>query len=353
MTLTSRGKALVTTAVVVLLALGAVVGLLIFSGTGESIPIVRSLPFVGGDEEEEAPPPICPLTGLEAPNEASAGRTALGVKVENISSARPQAGLNQADIVYEEPVEGGITRFLAVYQCEEADRIGPIRSARLVDPRLLVQFGSPAFAYSGGVDRVLADVASVGTIQDVGFDSAPDAYQEDPNRSAPHNLFSSSRTLLQVAEKRKAPPPPQFEYEAEPPAKEGSKRARAVRLNFSPEADVVWRFRAKKGLYERSHGDVPHTMEDGSQVSATNVVVMVVELRDSGIVDAAGNPSPEVIVEGSGRALLFRDGRMIRGRWVNEGGVISYVDKEGNAIRLAPGRTWVELFPSTLEVEFP
>lgn len=348
MQLTTRGKALVTTLTAVALVGGAAVGLLIFTGTGEGLPLISSIPGVGDAEE---PPPTCPLTGLEAASAAAAGRTAVGVKVENISGSRPQAGLNDADIVYEQPVEGGITRFLAVYQCREAERIGPIRSARLVDPDLLLQFGDAAFAYSGGVQRVVNEVEASGRLQDVGVVAAPDAYEEDPARPAPHNLYASSRELLQAAGRRRAAPPAIFGFSEEPPA-EGSRRARSVHLDFSPEADVLWRYRPRQGVYLRSHGDEPHTLEDGSRVSATNVVVMVVELRDSGIVDAAGNPSPEVIVEGSGRAFVFRDGRMVRGRWIGEDAAIRIVDASGEPIPLSPGRTWVELFPETLEVEF-
>jgi hypothetical protein len=98
---------------------------------------------------------------------------------------------------------------------------------------------------------------------------------------------------------------------------------------------------------------VPHTLEGGDQVSATNVVIQVVEVTDSWIVDAAGNPSPEVELTGSGKAFVLRDGRVIVGRWERRtlDEVTTFVTKDGDEITLAPGRTWVQLLPNWIEVE--
>lgn len=343
MALTTSGKVLFSALGAVVLVGGAVVGYLMFTGEADGIP------FIGG----ERAPVTCPLTGEEASNERLAGRTALAVKVENIAESRPQAGLNEADIVYEQPVEGGITRFIAIYQCRNAQRLGPIRSARHADPEVLAQFGEAAFAYSGAVQPVVDAVARTGTIQDISQSNAPEAYQADPGRSAPHNLYSSTQTLLGEADRRNAPPEPLFEYEQEPPAQEGSRRAREVHLDFSPAADVFWSYRPQRGLYERSHDGTPHTMEDGEQVRTENIVVMVVELRDTGIVDAAGNPSLEPVVIGSGAAYVIRDGRVVEGTWERDDSDdrTRLLDAQGDVIPLAPGRTWVELLPSDREVE--
>jgi hypothetical protein len=341
--MTTRGKALLSALGAVVLVGGAVVGFLMFTGNTGGIP------FIGG----ERPPVECPLTGQEARNDRLAGRTPVAVKIENIAESRPQAGLNQADLVYEQPVEGGITRFIAIYHCRNAQRLGPIRSARNADPVVLRQFGEPAFAYSGAVQQVVQAVAATGTIQDIGFDNAPQLYEQDPSRSAPHNLYSSTQTLLGAAARRDVPPEPVFEYDEEPPAQEASRRAREVHLDFSPAADVFWTYRPGRGIYVRSHDGTPHTLEDGSQVQTDNIVVMVVDLRDTGIVDAAGNPSMEPVVVGSGTAYLIRDGRVVEGTWERDDqvDVTRFLDADGDAIPLAPGRTWVELFPSDRDVE--
>lgn len=341
--MTTRAKALLSALGAVVLVGGAVVGFLMFTGTTGGIP------FIGGERD----PVACPLTGQEARNERLAGRTAVAVKIENIAASRPQAGLNQADIVYEQPVEGGITRFIAVYQCRNAQRLGPIRSARHADPLVLEQLGDVAFAYSGAVQQVVDAVAATGTIQDISQDKAPQVYEADPSRSAPHNLYSSTQALLGEAERRNAPPEQVFEYDEEPPAQEGSRRARDVHLDFSPAADVFWTYRPQRGIYVRSHGETPHTLEDGAQVQTDNIVVMVVQLRDTGIVDAAGNPSLEAVVVGSGPAYVIRDGRVTEGTWKRDdrGDITRLLDGEGEVIPLSPGRTWVELFPSDREVE--
>lgn len=326
-------------AVIVVAAAG--VGYLMFTGQSDAIP------FLGGTRQER-----CPLTGEEVTNGNVTGRTALAVKIENSPESRPQAGLNEADVVYEEPVEGGITRFIAVYHCASADRVGPIRSARFVDPVIARQFGPAVFAYSGGIPQVIQRIADVG-LQDVGYDTNPEPFVLDPNRSAPHNVYSSTRTLLQAGSDRGSPPDEVFEHDEEPPSREGSRRGRELHLDFSTSSNVFWRYQQNQGRYVRLHDDVPHTTEDGRQVAAANVVVMEVELRDTGIIDAAGNPSPEVVAVGSGRAWVLRDGRVIQGEWRRdaEGDVTQLVDRDGDVIPLAPGRTWIELFPNDREVE--
>jgi len=340
--MSTRGKAVLASvsAVIVVAAVG--IGYLMFTGQSDAIP------FLGGTRD----PARCPLTGEEAANPDLAGRTALAVKIENSPESRPQAGLNEADVVYEEPVEGGITRFIAIYHCQAAERLGPIRSARFVDPVIVSQYGPAVFAYSGGVPQVIDDVASAG-LQDVGYDTHPDSYVLDPNRSAPHNVYGSSRILLRAGSDRGSPPEAVFEYDEEPPARQGSKRGRELHLEFSSSSNVFWRYQRNQDRYVRFHDDTPHTAEDGQQVSAANVVVMEVRLQDTGIVDAAGNPSPEVIAVGTGRVSVLRNGRVIEGEWRrgSEGDLTELVDASGDVIPLAPGRTWVELYPNDLVVE--
>jgi hypothetical protein len=343
--LTARARTLLTTTGVVVLLAAAAVGYLMLTGKSEALPS-----FLGGQGED---PVLCPLTGEEAAQEKQAARPALAVKIENISDSRPQAGLQQADIVYEQQVEGGITRFIAIYQCNNTSRLGPVRSARFVDPNILVQYGSPMFAYSGAIPEVINDVAATGTIQDIGYDSMPDLYVEDPSRSAPHNIYASTTALYPAGKRSAGAPEPVFEYDEEVPGRPGSKKATSIHLPFSGDADVIWTYRKAQNDYVRAHGTTPHTMEDGEQVSTTNIVVMEVELRDTGVLDPAGNPSPEVVVIGTGTAYVLRDGRVIEGTWDRrtEDELITFTSKSGETIKLAPGRTWVELYSGTTPLE--
>lgn len=325
----------------VFVAGGAVIAYLLFTG--------KELSPQGLFQGKKVAPEACPLTDLESPGGVPE-RPALAVKVENLAAARPQAGLDRADIVYEQPVEGGITRFVAIYQCRDARRIGPIRSARLVDADILRQFGSPVFAFAGGVPAVVSAVSDAGAVA-IAFDTAPEFFEEDPNRIRPHHVFSSTAVLYRGV--AGGTPDPVFSFDPKRPTSE--KRARQVHLGFSPFADVFWQFSPKRRAWVRSHGEEPHTLENGTRVSAVNVIVQIVEVRPSEIVDVAGNPSPEIDAVGSGEAFVLRNGRVIEGVWVRESeeDLTEYVDAAGRDIPLAPGVTWVELFPTdgVLEID--
>ena len=346
MSLTRRGKVTAAAATVVVLALAAVGYFAIFPSRAPAF-VQDAMSRVG---LAEPPPPSCPLTGQPAPHGEVPARPALAIKVENLPDARPQAGLDRADVVYEEPVEGGITRFIVVYQCHDAARVGPVRSGRTTDPKVLVQFGRPVMGYAGGQAPVVRAIDRAGLI-DENYNIAISAYTRDDTRPAPHNLYTSTRSLWKAAKATEGAPHPVFSYD--PEVAGPSRKARTVHLPFSSYSDVYWTWSRRERAWLRSHGTVPHVLEDGTQVRAANVVVMQVQVRTGPIVDAAGNHSPEVELTGSGKAYVFRDGRMIVGRWERARlkDVTTFVTKAGTEIALAPGVTWVELLPSTIGVQ--
>src|SRR5438552_8284281 len=270
--MSARGRTLVST-MAVLTVVGVVAGVVLFAGDGAGSPgPSHGTGDGGGTGSSASPVTTCPLTGVQAAGGHVPNRPVLAVKVENLPEARPQTGLDSADIVYEEPVEGGITRFIVVYQCSNAVRIEPIRSARLTDPDILDQFGTPIFGYAGGVAKVEAKVHQRGLI-DVNYEKAASAYHRDGSRSAPHNLYSSTQALYAAAHTNGAPPAPVFTYSARPPA--GALVARTVHLPFSGSSDVYWEWSVEKKSWLRSHGTVPPTLSDVTQVQAPNVVVQV------------------------------------------------------------------------------
>jgi hypothetical protein len=299
----------------------------------------------------DSAPKICPLSGLAAPSGTVPDRPALAIKVENLPQSRPQTGLSWADVIYEEPVEARITRFIAVYQCQNASRVEPVRSARFTDPPILVQLGHPLFAYAGGVPQVVQKVQQAGLV-DMSFNNraAAPAYHRDPARSAPHNLYTSTAALYGIAH-RTGRPDPLLTYSRTAPA---GRPATEIHLPFSSFADVIWRWNASRHTYLRWHGSEPHTLSDGTQVSAADVVVQVVKLVNTGIRDANGVVSPEVVSVGSGKAYVFRDGRLVTGTWSrpSSGDLTIFRDAKGDEIPLAPGHTWVELFPSDSHPSF-
>ena len=295
---------------------------------------------------------ICPLTGQPAPGGKVPQRPALAVKVDNAPAARPQYGLGSADVVYEQPVEGGLTRYIAIFQCHDADKIMPIRSGRLVDPELLSQFGEhPLFAYSGAIDPVIAKVHASPLI-DVGANAAPRAYTRDTSRSAPHNLFSSTERLYAAGATKgasKTPPPPVFDYGPLP----SHRSASSVNIAYTA-SNVTWTWESGAGHWSRSYRDTgPATLGGGGQIATANIVVMKVVLSQSPYIeDATGARENLLRLTGSGEAQVFRNGAVIDGRWErpNLSDTTKLVNSSGQTIPLTPGQTWIELVPTTINV---
>jgi hypothetical protein len=336
--LTSRAKTLIGAGTaLVLLAVGFVGFRLMTRAEGD--PLLPDIPLVSDEPEP------CPLTGLEADDEELLSRRVLAVKIENSPEARPQMGLAEADVIYEQEAEGGITRFNVLYHCRDADRIGPIRSARPVDPAILQQYGEPLFVHAGAVEAVLDEVKEAG-IEQINCNFEEQTCPRDENREAPHDVFTSADALRDASGKKGSPPGDVFTFSEDVP--ENAKNARSVELNFSPVADVAWKYRAKKDLYLRFHGEDLHELEDGSPVTASNVVVLLVKRELTSLQDVAGTPVPTFDVEGRGDLLVFRNGKVVEGTWQRDAveDPFRLLDRGGDELALAPGQTWVELFPT-------
>ena len=343
MSLTNRGKITIAVLAVAFVLVG--VGALALTGNAPA-PIQRLV-----DTFVEPRPDPCPLTGVVQQGDGDVpDRPLLAIKIENSIDARPQAGLERADVVYEEPVEGGLTRFIALYHCVDAKRLGPVRSARMTDIDVLAQFGRPLFGYAGGADPVKAEIAQADLV-DLSY-LAVDVYTRDASRPAPHDLYTSTRALWKVGGRRGEPPAEVFTFSDELELR--GKRTRLVHIPFSASSDVYWSWDRRTDRWLRAHGTTPHTTESGEQIGADNVVVMHVAMTWGDIHDAAGNASPEVTLTGSGRAWILRDGRTISGRWQRRDleDVTRFVTKSGDTIPLAPGNTWVELVPTDVTPGF-
>jgi Protein of unknown function (DUF3048) N-terminal domain/Protein of unknown function (DUF3048) C-terminal domain len=296
----------------------------------------------------------CPLTGQPAPGGKVPQRPALAVKVENLPAARPQYGLAAADVVYEEPVEAGITRFIVIYQCHDTSRIEPIRSGRLIDPEIVQQFGShPLLAYAGAIQPAVAAIDASPLI-DVGIDRAPiNDYWRDPDRSAPHNLVSSTAVLYALGRAEHAsptPPPAVFSFGSLPA---GAVRAAALHISYQ-YSNVTWSWQPSLKVWSRSYADTgPATRGEGGDISAANVVVLRVAMYPSPYVeDVNGAYENLLVLTGSGSAEVFRNGAAIPGEWVRPSlaQTTKLLDGHHRPIPLSPGPTWVELVPTTVPV---
>jgi hypothetical protein len=301
------------------------------------------------------PPTVFPLTGLPTSGDAKATRPALSVKVDNTSRARPQAGLNDADVVHEEPVEGGLTRLLVTYQSRDAAEVAPVRSARPADGPLLRQFGGGLFAFSGGAAGVVNRVrpASGATFVDPG--RAPAAYRRASDRPAPYNLVTGTAALYEAGRRQDAglrPPPPFLTFAEAPPG--GGRPVQQVALRFSPSSRAAWRWDAAGGRFVRDQDGTRDRLVDGEPVTTDNVVVLRVAIRLDENRDVLGNRTPDPVVIGQGRAWLLRDGRVLAGTWRRPAATqpLRLLGPDGKPLPLHPGRTWVELLPSTQQPVF-
>jgi len=297
----------------------------------------------------QADGPNCPLTGVPASDGTVPQRPALAIKVDNYPAARPQSGLDHADIVFEEPVEGGVTRYVAVYQCSEAPLVGPIRSARLVDVGILDQLSKPLFIHMGGIDPVLQALHDAAIVDEDLF-SYGNIVEHRFGRVAPYSTYVSTADAWGLDPSDAHPPEPLFTYSTEPPS--GS-RIVNIGIPFSSYSPDDWHYDPATGQYLLYFGSRPAMLMDGKQISTTNVVVEKVQIHlGPWLENDLGGYEVEATLTGSGPLQVFRNGVEIAGSWeratlMNRTRLVS---SSGVSIPLAPGRTWVELVPSTVTV---
>lgn len=293
--------------------------------------------------------PPCPLTGVPAPGGAVPQRPALAIKVDNVPQARPQSGLDEADIVFEEPVEGGITRLVAVFQCQEAASVGDIRSARAVDAQILDQLSHPIFVHAGDITPV-ASLLGEASLYDENILGIPSIIHLNPDRVAPFSTYTSTVAGWGLEPSDTTPPTPLFSYGSSPPA---GTAAGYVHIPFSQSSDETWTWSASAGRWLLSYSGQPAMLADGNQISATNVVIQQVQVS-YGPWSETGCCSLEVQshLTGSGSLLVLRNGQEISGTWQRSslGSPTSLVSSTGTVIPLAPGTTWVDIVPESVTV---
>jgi hypothetical protein len=267
------------------------------------------------------------------------------VKIENSAAARPQTGLDKADLVFEEIVEGGITRFMAVYHCGRAKKVGPVRSARFDDPKIALPF-TKVLAYSGANAIVERELKRSGmTVLDE-LNGGDAFFRDPPGTLDIHSLFADVTELsaLVPRARRKPPPPDLFEFG---PLDAPARRARALTVHFTASNTIEYRW--KRGLWRRWEGGERFMTSAGEQIAVPNVLVHQVEVNNSKkIVDPAGNPSPDIALQGRGKAWLLRDGRVLVGSWRirRAGRPAVFETRRGDPFVFARGPIWVELVPS-------
>lgn len=304
----------------------------------------------GGDDEEppsspasseptssatsEAPPEptYWPLTGLERTGKAPQ-HPVIVTKVDNTSSSAPQIGLGSADLVVEELVEGGYTRLAAFYYSKVPGNIGPVRSMRASDISIVPKGATVVTSGAAAITINRINGAGIPWITE----GAAGVYR-DNSRSAPYNLFAR---LSDIAKRLKADkePPAYLPWGTEADLPRGGK-ASTLTADFGAHT-TTWQF--QKGGYVNT--DTYAAQDD--QFPADSVLVLRVKVGDAGYRDPAGYPVPETKFEGTGAALLFHGGRVVKGSWTKDGltGAIQLATKKGE-LTVPAGHVWVELVPA-------
>ena len=331
--------------------------------TGQASPSISASPT-----PTPTPTPTWPLTGVES-KAASIVKPVIVIKVENDPMIRPQSGLESADIIFEELVEGGITRFATIWQSKFPKEIGPVRSVRHVDVSIAAPIAD-FFVFSGGARPTISYVrGNSGKGVYILTEGAPGMYRTNYH-SAPHNLFISPLRLIKGMKKTKTPtqplftagtrtvdetptaltptPDPSASASTKPLPDVAAKLITKVNLRFSSSENPVWAWSKSLGKWVRSEGSVPSFARSGVRLSATNVVVLKVKTQDAGYRDPAGSFVPRTILQGTGKGWLLVDHKQLPITWSKPElkSPFTFRDAAGNPVSLKPGNTWVELIPT-------
>ncbi|MCX6510565.1 MAG: DUF3048 domain-containing protein [Actinobacteria bacterium] len=365
---------------------GAVAALLVVGGAvfvltrSDSTKAAESEPTTS-TTSTTAPLPVWPLTGVANAKASGPAHPAIVVKMDNSADARPQTGLNEADVVYELLVEG-ITRYALVFHSNLADPVGPVRSARSSDIDLVADLSTPLFVWSGANDGVIGEVnaaARKGILTDASYNATAPAYYRSNDREAPHNLYAHLPQVLQLkAPEKQGNPAPIFNFRkvvtavatttTSSSSSTTSKKSVSTTTTIAPTTttttlpgaltpgftldfggvvvDYVWNPATKGWSRLQVDGSHPRAKSPtldtaGVQVSPANVIVQFIDYGQS----PSDSRSPMAITVGSGKVLIFTDGRVIAGTWSRPTAdkPAVYTANDGTPILLTPGRTWVEL----------
>lgn len=319
----------------------------------EPAPVTEPAP----EPEPVEEPPTSKLTGL-AVTEDVLERPVVIVKVENSPQSRPQSGLELADVVYEEVVEGGVTRFFTVFQTHLPTSVGPVRSARPVDIDLMGTYGNALFAYSGARGEVQQMLA---TTQASRITEGFTGFVRDRQRRAPHNLYLDVAAAYGAAADRTLGPPPEQRWQFDdavplgalncPPVAAGETSActdpgGSITIRMARGGYVTnWEYDPANGVYRRAQNGTNFLVTGDGRIGAANVVV----LATRHYIGASGYPETDGTISGA-PAVILRDGRRYDATWQKPSAdaPLELLDQTGAPFALKPGPTWVHLPPANL-----
>lgn len=327
------GRKEYATAAVLLVVIGGIVAGVIAMQGDQPKPVATSQPK---KVAKPAPKTVAStLTGLQV-DPAVNQRPVTGVMIENSLDARPQSGLSEAGVVFEAVAEGGITRFLALFQDTWPSDIGPIRSARPYYLRWALGFDAN-YAHVGGSPDALADIKALG-IKDLDQFANAGAYHRISARAAPHNVYTSVDTLVELGKSKGYTASTYSGFVRKNEAASSAPNAKSVDLQLSgPLYNVHYDYVPATNSYNRSEGGTAHMDANGNrQISPKVVVAMVLPYSVNGKYSVYGTI-------GNGPVSIFQDGIVTTGQWSKptEKAQITFTDSAGKPLKLNPGQTWV------------
>lgn len=283
--------------------------------------------------------PTYPLTGHPAPDAARRDRPAVAVKIDNVALARPQAGIDLADVVYEEFTEG-VTRLVVVFHSNDSEVVGPVRSVRPADPVIVTPLGG-VFGFSGGSPAAV-DLARATPLTLV-TEGNLDVMYRRPGRAAPHNLYTSTAGLLSKAPEGTPAPAKLAEFVPLGGPFTAAEATPVARLSLAPAPflSASYEWDGGPGTWKRFTDGSPHFVEGDVQLAPVNVILQFtpysVFVADSTV------QYPEVV--GTGEAWIFSAGMLAKGTWSKPSPEVptAFADAAGAPLALQPGQTWVHL----------
>jgi len=341
-------------------------------------PINISTPFgnladvTSGSEEGTKDKP-CPLNGVlytKTREDQWNKRRPLGIMIENHVDSRPQIGLSRADVIYEAVAEGGITRYLALYLCQDAGDVAPVRSARTYFIDWLSEYNA-AYAHVGGANTP-GPADALGQIREYKINDLDQfglgfpTYWRGTDKLAPHNVHTTTQKLWAAAEERGFGVkddkgvrwdanfiPWKFKDDAAPEKRGGQKPIVVPFWTNQPDYTITWNYDKNTNLYNRFGGQTPYTDPlTKEQVAAKNVIIQFETERTAN----DGYPDGHLLygTTGSGNALIFQDGNVIKGKWVKTSRTsrTKYIDSQGKEIQLNRGLIWIQTIPVGTSVTY-
>lgn len=333
------------------LSIGLLIGVILLAAGGTVAAVMllsqpKDEPVAQTSKPEPKPEPVIyhsNLTGAIVESQAITTQNTTGIMIENSPDARPQSGLKNSGVVFEAIAEGGITRFLAVYQEQKPQLVGPVRSVRMYYVDWIAAFNA-SVAHIGGSSAALAEVRN-GSYKDIDQFFNAGAYWRATDRYAPHNVYTSFEKLDALNASKGYTTSEFTGFTRKDSAASATPDATQISVDISgPAYNSTYLYNATTNSYDRSQGGAPHLDREDGQISPR--VVVVLDVQQSTVFEDGYRESINVI--GSGVAHIFQDGVVKAVTWnkVSKNAQITFTDSEGKDVPLARGQTWVTAVPA-------